>query len=168
VNKWIQFTERQGIEPEKMYKLLNTSPIEERDTLHSQNFFNSLIEKKGSINCVWSNKSITKKSMHIDHLIPFSVWRNNDLWNLLPTLESINRKKRDMIPSPKLLDERKDIIINYWEQLEANFRYQFNREMKITLMDGRSEEISIDSSFSNLCEKCEYLINDRGLTEWTI
>ena len=104
--------------------------------------------------------------MHVDHVIPFSVWRNNDLWNLLPSHSHINMKKKDMIPSPEFLEDRKDSIIGYWEMLHDNFRYQFNREVNISLLDGRNEEKGIDTSFNNLCEKCEYLINDRGLTGW--
>jgi len=170
VNKWVQFSVKQdrAIEPELVYRLLNTRPESERDVHVSKEFFEGLLRKRGSLECVWTDRRIRASSMHVDHVIPFSVWRNNDLWNLLPAHSSVNMKKSDMIPSLSLLEDRKNVIIGYWEQLEDNFRYQFNKEINISLLDGNSEEKSIDNRFDHLKEKCEYLIEDRGLIEWTV
>lgn len=38
--------------------------------------------------CVWSGKPITDIALlHVDHMIPFAVWKNNNLRDLLPALE---------------------------------------------------------------------------------
>ena len=34
------------------------------------------------VTCVWSGKVLPLEKTEIDHLLPYSVWHNNDLWNL--------------------------------------------------------------------------------------
>ncbi|WP_418887615.1 HNH endonuclease domain-containing protein [Leeuwenhoekiella marinoflava] len=46
----------------------------------------------------------------MDHVIPFSVWKNNDLWNLLPAAAHINARKRDKIPAPELIARQRGHI----------------------------------------------------------
>ncbi|WP_322496677.1 HNH endonuclease domain-containing protein [Chloroflexus sp.] len=54
-----------------------------------------------------------RRDYAIDHVIPYAVWGNNDLWNLLPTLPQVNLAKSDALPARPLLIKRKDVIIGY-------------------------------------------------------
>jgi len=65
--------------------------------------------------CVWSGALIHQNDMDIDHILPYSVWFNNDLWNLLPTERNLNqKKKKDKISTRELITKRADTIVDYW------------------------------------------------------
>jgi hypothetical protein len=172
LNKWIEFTVRADtdkmIQPQLVYQILTTSPEEERDVYDSQAFFKNLLSRRGGLECVWSGRTIrTPEAMAIDHMVPFSVWKNNDLWNLLPTHAKVNLQKRDLIPSERLLQDRRDKILGYWEALIDGFRYRFTKEVEVSLMDGHGSGWSLDRVFNSLAEKCQYMIEVRGLPSWS-
>jgi len=124
------------------------------------------IRKHENLSCVWSGKIINK--LNIDHLIPFSVWKNNGLWNLLPTRQDINSKKGSKIPSPKLLDANKAQIIRYWEIFKSHYEKRFLDEIKIDLINSKKFDYNNwqINAFENLVSKSKYLIENRGFEEW--
>ena len=75
---------------------------DERTTADARRFFNALPAKE----CVWTGRSL-RQTFDVDHLIPFDLWHNNDVWNLLPASTSANSSKSNKLPSSKLLRERK-------------------------------------------------------------
>ena len=173
LNKWIEFTVRadaeKRLQPQQVYQVLTTSPLEERDVYESQAFFKSLLNSNGSLECIWSGKPIlSPETLAIDHMIPFCVWKNNDLWNLLPSHSKVNLQKRDMIPSNNLLEDRRDKILGYWEALVDGFRYRFTKEVEVSLMDGHGSGWSLDRVFDSLADKCQYMIEVRGLPSWSL
>ena len=147
---------------------LRTYPITERDVVPSRSFYEKLIKEQTVLECVWSGKPVTRNSLHIDHVIPFSVLRNNDLWNLLPATNHVNKDKRDKIPSPELIEQRKPAIKQYWNLLQKEHPLEFERELSISLtgpIDPASDwqEIAIQK----LTEKCRYYIEVRGFDAWS-
>ena len=63
-----------------------------------------LEETHVGLECVWSGQSL-KGDYNVDHVIPYSVWGNSDLWNMLPCLPRLNNEKRDCLPTQRLLVE---------------------------------------------------------------
>lgn len=106
--------------------------------------------------------------LHIDHLLPFSLWKNNDFWNLVPVQASVNLRKHDAIPSPLLLRKRKELIMTYWERLADSYADTFSREMQSALVVSNApiEEGMMETAFENLVGKSTYLIEIRGCTPW--
>jgi hypothetical protein len=102
-------------------------------------------------------------------MIPFTVWKNNNLWNLLPALESVNAKKRDKIPSPAFIDKRSDAIVTYWDRMYEIYPRRFSREINLALI-GSPEKIPgwQDAALERLGEKCDYLIEVRGYDAWSL
>ena len=148
---------------------LRTYPITERDVVPSRSFYENLMREQTVLECVWSGKPVKRDSLHIDHLIPFSVLRNNDLWNLLPATNHINKDKRDKIPSPEFIEQRKPALKKYWNLLQKEYSQKFDRELAISLtgaIDPASdwEEIAIQK----LIEKCRYYIEVRGFDAWSL
>jgi hypothetical protein len=56
-----------------------TFPITERDAGPARSFSEKLLKDQGVLACAWSGRLIkSRESLHIDHLPPFPVLRNND------------------------------------------------------------------------------------------
>jgi hypothetical protein len=171
LNKWADFVvaANRNFAIDKSYILsqLSIKPESFRDVSAVDQFF----KNKQNLRCVWSGKKITGGHLNIDHILPFAHYLNNDVWNLLPTLDTVNNKKRDKIPTPDFIENRKNIIIDYWFELKNHFQKGFEEEIRISLSPNinfnsdRNWEISALNSLKN---KAEFLINIRGLDEWSL
>jgi len=114
--------------------------------------------------CIWSGKKLHGSNYDVDHLLPFSVWFNNDLWNMLPTDRTINqRNKKAKIPTRKLIEKRADIIMHYWNDYQQAKPLLFKSQIEVALIgkDVKEGEI-LDTAIESLCKKSDYLIHDRG------
>jgi len=174
LSKWADFSlmvaNNKGIPIDRgeILSLLQKEPETERNVSQVKQFFSKLLKEQGSLPCVWSGKNLRSISkIDIDHMLPFSVWKNNDLWNLMPSDPKMNSMKRDNIPSLELLDQRKDAIIHYWTLLHDEFGTTFENEMKLALL-GESYFPSNwkTKGFNQLKKKCAHLIGPRGLVAW--
>jgi len=162
--RWAELTARLSkyvLKPSKVIDRLLVSPIPERDVGQARKVFQSL----QNIECVWSGKNL--KKFDIDHVIPFSFWRNNDLWNLLPTQPEINFKKRDKLPTNQLLKKRKDAVIYYWEVLmnDSHKRFSFEAE-KLAGLSIKGMENWEAPLFAALVEAIEVTSLQRGCARW--
>lgn len=125
--------------------------------LHSQNYLKPerdtynirKLYKDKKPQCIWTGKTLNEFA--VDHMIPWSVWHNNDLWNLLPSDPKFNLKKSDMLPSPELIEKSFDRIRSHWEIYAHNFKDLFESQIKYSL------GISLSSAFKNEGE--EAIIN---------
>jgi hypothetical protein len=166
LKKWASFSSAQdksGLVNEAMIiEVLTVSPETERAVSEAKSTYTSLFENGYKPECVWSGKRIhDTESMAVDHMIPFSVWKNNDLWNLLPALNSVNSKKSDKIPSPALIEKRSDAITGYWEILHENYPVRFEKEISVSLMRNSGSDRMEDAVIS-LVKTCQYLTEIRG------
>jgi hypothetical protein len=143
------------------------SPVIKREVTISNSAFRNLRAEQGGLECVWSGKTITT-DLNIEHMIPFAIWKNNDLWNLLPATATANSKKNDKIPSEKLLNTRKECIIGYWQYIYKQNIKVFERELRISLLNQKIIQLSNweNIAFDTFKEKCKYLIDIRGFEEW--
>lgn len=168
---WAEFTvdKDKGLSMNQVLETLLKSPQEARNVLFSEKIFKTLKKKHGGLECVWSGSRITD-DLNIDHVLPFSVWRNNDLWNLLPAKASVNNSKRDKIPSLELLDNRKDQIISYWQIIRDVEQAGFEKEMNVNLITRQDFEQQNweKSAFNSLKEKSRYLIETRGFEAFNL
>lgn len=165
--KWAEFSVNASgkkLNTEKILSEILKNPITERDVESSKKLYKSILEKNGEIHCVWTGKKIS--SYNIDHLIPFSIWKNNDLWNLLPAQPSINNNKRDKIPSFNLITKQKDTIINYWEIICNAQQERFEDEIKVALLGKKSFNNWQNDAFNQLLNTSKYLIETRGFEQW--
>ncbi|RZB31021.1 MAG: hypothetical protein AEth_00975 [Candidatus Argoarchaeum ethanivorans] len=165
--RWAELTSKiskNSIKPSEMVDLLLTVPIPERDVADARQIYLQL----GAKECVWSGKSL-KKNFDVDHMIPFSLWRNNDLWNLLPAAPSVNRDKRDKLPTRSLLIERKECIVDYWRVLRNAIPTRFDYEtskfigtVRLTSSDWESQ------MFSSVVEAIETTALHRSCERWEL
>ncbi len=148
------------IQASRVIDLLLRLPITERDTQASRGVFS----ESASLECVWTGVSL-KDKFDIDHVIPFSLWHNNDLWNLLPSHPKVNNHKRDKLPARDLLNSRRDVIIEYWRIIQEKFPSRFKNEFqKITgSICNDNWQLSL---FSTVSEAVEITALQRGIERW--
>ena len=161
--RWAEFSVNasgQRLSVDRVMNEVLKSPITERAIRESKQLYSIILQNEGSVRCVWTGQTIA--SFDIDHMIPFSVWRNNDLWNLLPSRASINNKKRNKIPAPELIESRKECILHYWDLAYGREPERFRNEIQLSLLGKQSFDGWHRTAMDQLKNSCKYLINSRG------
>jgi hypothetical protein len=167
--KWAEFSVNasgKNLSIEKVVNEVLRSPITAREVAESKKLYNSILKKEGKVYCVWTGKTIS--TYDIDHVIPFSIWKNNDLWNLLPAQTKINNQKRDKIPSTFLIEKQTELIIHYWELISKHQLNRFQKEIKVSLLGNNLFPNWQKAAISQLQSSCDYLIKTRDYEEWKI
>ena len=169
--RWADFTagiaanKNAGIKTSSMLDLL-LYPIEiKRDTKIAGNILKLTTHP---LECVWSGQTLGKYD--IDHALPFSVWRNNDLWNLFPAEPKVNNNKRDKFPSLKMLSKSKKRIFDYWDiyyETQPNIFISQAAQFCGELLTGL-DNYSRDLLFSAFSETVDYAALQRGAERWEI
>lgn len=102
--------------------------------MRTQNEYRELLDQARLINRIslWSTQELDPH-FHMDHIIPFSLWGNNDLWNLGPMLKKENLAKSDLLPSKDLLTASRERLFNHWHFLDGQVTDLFRWEAAGTL-----------------------------------
>lgn len=164
--RWAEQTEifaKGAIKASIVIDRLLLAPDQGRNVTEAQRFFASLSSRP----CVWSRRELGSSAFDVDHAMPFSYWRNNDLWNLFPASPDINASKSDKLPTYGQLHGSREIIIDYWQGLESAMGERFEREAQTLLgrepfRRGNWEKLL----FSRFVEAFELTANQRGVERW--
>ena len=136
--QWAELTEKINQDGRFGHYLdLITKSIQE--DVRSTYLIRRLFQNK-EVECVWTGKKTNQFA--VDHMIPWALWRNNDLWNLLPADSKVNGNKSDYLPSPELVRKRFDMIKSYWEIYIENYEDLFSKQIK------RALGVSIEDAFN--------------------
>lgn len=166
--RWGELTYRMSnkeIAVSEVIGLLVNKTDTERETAVSRNIFSG----ERSLECVWTGVPV-KNRYDIDHVIPYSLWHNNDLWNLLPAHPKVNNNKRDLLPTRQLMNKRKDVIKDYWDIISKKYPARFGNET--VRFKGTSASLSNRNSnwheelFSAVVEAVEITAIQRGVGRW--
>ena len=159
--RWAELTSeisRKTISPSEVIERLLRIPVRERNVLDARKVYCDLPSRE----CVWSGGPLGSR-FDVDHVLPYSLWRNNDLWNLLPANPQVNRDKGDRLPTNALLKRRRDVILRYWDVLhEANAK-RFEHEVK--RLSGATE-LHLPRTFDVVLEAVEVTALQRGCLRW--
>jgi hypothetical protein len=116
---------------------------------------------------VWTLAPLGPAAFAVDHVIPFSLWLNNALWNLLPAAPRINTAKSDKLVCRETMLSRRDLIVHYWESLRAGNQSRFDNDLQRSLLWSRcSSENWQTAAFAGLVENVETLAAQRGTARW--
>jgi len=149
-------------------EVLTAQPTESRDVKLAREFYIELIGQ-GELSCVWTGRSITSVTqLDVDHVLPFSAWKNNDLWNLLPSLSTVNSSKSNKIPTTEVLNQAKPRILQIWSRLSQRFDELFETQLILGLTGQNNKNELFEIAFKQLQEKCEYLIDIRGYESYIV
>lgn len=162
--RWAHLTAEmnRGSTPAEFLPLLLSTPGDERDTQEVRSVLSAV---HTPLECVWTGERLCSR-FDVDHMIPFSVWGNNDWWNLLPSQPSINNAKRDALPTRTLLRRRRDAIIGYWELYHGHTPQRFLRQVDRALGISGGTPGWETAAFAGLQETIERLSASRGLSRW--
>jgi hypothetical protein len=157
-----RFSARQGIHSGDVLPLLLAKPEPKR----AVEIARSVFLKAEVDRCTWSDRAL-QQQFAVDHVIPFSLWGSNDLWNLLPVDARINGQKADKLPSTRLLLARKPIVLKRWQLLRDAMPEAFDLQARRLL--GRSLGGPLawtDDLFTRLREAIEITALQRGIERW--
>jgi SAM-dependent methyltransferase len=139
--------------------------VQDEDPKREQGLARRLYAEATDLTCVWSDTPLNMSRMDVDHVLPFSLWHNNDLWNLLPSDEKVNNAKRDKIPAPEFLRRRHEIIIDTWRFANQIEPKVFQYEVQRTLGEFHVSRWELDL-FQHLSERAAQAIYQRGEEPW--
>jgi 2-polyprenyl-3-methyl-5-hydroxy-6-metoxy-1,4-benzoquinol methylase/SOS-response transcriptional repressor LexA len=163
--RWAELTAEisQGaIKPSQVIDQLLTPPIEERNVHAARSVYEGLTDKR----CVWTDRTL-REQFDVDHAIPFALWRNNDLWNLLPAWPAVNNQKRDRLPSRDLFRSRRDCIVHYWSLLRDKHSIRFDFEVgKLAGAEVARSGNWEKRMFHTVAEAIEFTALQRGVDRW--
>lgn len=163
--RWAELTSRISkgqISVAQMTGVLLSGDLEGRSTVFSREIFSSM----DTMECIWSGKTL-QSSFEIDHLLPYSLWHNNDIWNMLPADPTVNNRKRDKLPTRSLLEKRKDHFIHYWQYLSEVVPHRFSLEMA-RFTGKRKDHHWEQILFHTFVDAVEMTALQRGVERWEV
>ena len=166
--RWAELTEqlsKGAIRASTVIDCLLTIPDPARNVNDAKGYYSKL----GDRVCVWSDISLSDVRFVIDHAMPFSLWRNHELWNLFPADPAINSNKSDKLPTYAILNLRREAIIDYWQGLNNALGEQFSRGAQTLLgRDSFASQNWENQLFSRFVEAFEITAAQRGAPRWEI
>lgn len=160
--QWAEKTTKlgEGIEVATVVNLL-LDKEDERTTIEARKLFSSVEQ----LECIWTGSAL-RDSFDVDHVIPFDLWHNNDVWNLLPASKMANSKKSNKLPSTDILRARKDCIVGYWELLRDKNSQRFDKEAETLLV--MPTDNWQNALYGQLCNAIEVTALQRGIGRWPV
>lgn len=164
--KWAEFTDKADKQNKlnrgEIIKIIDPRYSPKREATEIKSFYEKLDVKEPLLS-VWSGKRIIG-NLNVDHLLPYCLWKNNDLWNLLPSNANDNHVKLDKIPAPELLVRQKELIIYYWELIFKHYPIRFQQETQVALLGCVLFESKNwqQTCLESLINKCRFLIEVKG------
>ncbi len=112
--EWARFLERVN-KDSAVDHLLNKIDESTLRTRNSLAYYRDILFQEFENKCFYCGKSITKKSVEVDHFIPWSFIKDDQLWNFVLACPNCNNHKRDKLAQEDYLikiSQRNEILIN--------------------------------------------------------
>jgi SAM-dependent methyltransferase len=125
-----------------------------------------------ALECVWTQQILKPtgtdgNSLVLDHVIPFSLWHNNELWNLLPAAKAVNSEKSDRMVTRAALRASEPAIIQCWQEIRRHETCRFDLEISRTLLGRNAPETHWERpAFNALIDAAEMVAIQRGVPRW--
>jgi len=139
--------------------------LEQPDPDRDVKLARDVYETATGLTCVWTDEPLCM-DWHVDHAVPFSVWHNNDLWNLFPCSRKANTQKSNKVVTIDLLHKRRENIIQCWELMHSNAEDRFSIEISRSLLHDSGMSNWESRAFNGLVENVETVAIQRGCERW--
>jgi SAM-dependent methyltransferase len=158
-----RFAHRQGIGSGDVLPLLLARPDPDRVTATARGIYLAAHADR----CVWSGRQLSARNFVVDHAIPFALWGNNDLWNLLPADRTVNGQKSDKLPTAELLKASQPQVLDCWRLTREAMPQAFDRQAAHLLGHGVGTGKGWEGElFARLREAVELTALQRGIERW--
>ena len=158
-----QIAHRQDLDAGDVLPLLLAKP----EATRSVQLARAAFLEAGVSSCTWSQRPL-KGTFAVDHAIPFALWGNNDLWNLVPADPRVNLSKSDKLPATELLEESRPRIVASWEVLRNRLPEAFDRQAQALAGESLSKTGAwSEKLFSRFREAIEFTALQRGVERWS-
>jgi hypothetical protein len=140
-----------------------------RDVSRAREIAVSILEVRG-LRCVWSDQRLSRTTLDVDHMFPWTAWPCGDLWNLLPAHRQVNQRlKRDRLPSASTLYRAEGRIIRWWQEAylgrsDTPLSHQFLEEARSSLP--ALHTTAPTDVFACVCLQRIRLRHDQQVPEW--
>jgi transcriptional regulator with XRE-family HTH domain len=100
--EWLQYMQQKNLNvPNIINKIF--AP-QQRSSLANQTEYWKIILNHQDIECIYSSGRLEKEKISLDHYLPWSFVAHDQLWNLIPTISSVNSSKSNNLPDEKYLE----------------------------------------------------------------
>ena len=175
INQWALFTstanKSRPVDLNTALAVISTPLLNKHDTSLAQKIYENIVSHGVDLRCIWSGKSLDRNNLVIDHIIPFALIPNNDLWNLMPCHKTVNAKKSDLIPSSRMLNQRSTMLVSYWSVARDLHQALFDRQFKTSLVGFNVDKYEFgwaNLGMAALKNRCNYYIEQHGVESWEI
>ncbi|MBP0010535.1 MAG: hypothetical protein J7526_19065 [Roseofilum sp. Belize Diploria] len=101
--EWLQYMQARNPNiPNVVNKLFMP---QQRDSLTQQKNYWKTVLNHQEVNCIYSQTRLDPNQISLDHYLPWSFVAHDRLWNLIPTLPSVNSAKSNNLPAPEYFDK---------------------------------------------------------------
>lgn len=163
--RWAEETRRfskQQLPVGEVLSLLSTDYEVDRNVALSRHIFAGVPR----LRCTWTERTLNR-TFDVDHILPYSLWHTNDLWNLVPTDPKVNRQKRDRLVDRAFFLHRRDAVIHAWELQREQAGERFDCELH-TLLGRRPDPDNWQhAAFQCLAEAIEATALRRKAERWS-
>jgi hypothetical protein len=128
--EWARYLEKVNTDDVMDHLLTKIDESAKRSNL---DYYRNILFEEFENRCFYCGKPLTKASVHVDHFIPWSFIKDDNLWNFVLACPSCNLKKNDKLaPKTKLdlLIKRNEVIIEH-DNHNLMKNYQANRLVAI-------------------------------------
>jgi len=171
INNWVAMmqsmplNQRRAITREQYDEHLSWGTLS-HDTRLVRNRVQEMVKQDYRLQSVWSGSKLAKE-YHVDHCIPFAIWPNNDLWNLLPTTVKENLSKGDKIPSRDKLASSRARVLDWWTSAWGEQDMQmFMTQAQMVLPGLRENNDSFDDVFEAMTVQVRGVRDRMAAVEW--
>lgn len=115
--EWARFLEKVNDDKVADHILTKIDKSSKRNNLsyYRQILFDEFENKR----CFYCGKMLNPKKTDVDHFIPWSFIKNDNLWNLVLACPTCNRSKNDKLPDARYLE----ILVNRNNEMQIHIEY---------------------------------------------
>jgi hypothetical protein len=130
-------------------------PPKDRKLKNARDYWELVLQKLHGVRCIYSDVIIPINSISLDHFLPWRYVTHDLLWNIIPTVPSVNSSKGDRLPNfDKYFDSFSHVQFSAL-QIVAPLEFKLTEDyMMLFACENRDELLSIpyDAFFSKLKE----------------
>jgi len=177
VARWARFSHAldPAVSAHALYALLDSTRLsaEEAERARCTAAVRALLSRPDSApalrRCVWTGAPLPLAELDVDHVLPFSLRRQNELWNLLPAAARLNRAKGDAVPTPEVLRGARERILAVWALYAKVQGARLARELWLGLqvsLEEATPDAALALAFERLCLLASALLSSQQARPW--